>query len=351
MVSYEKTVIIMSFGGTQAPHIIKHSIKHLTDGKALCIPTKKGPINLPIRNEHVYLGVKTGYGHYERSTLLYRIQQAWQSFHRLHRVLISRALALPVRTRFQLWDACIHSVLFYGLSAITLDLRSAHAIRTQVTKELTNTISNSMKKQKLPDPVEQLLTATTKRLQSAQQYLSRLQPAITLLRWSQLLGQDLKHLVMPNPNTSLTAVTLIPRQPITCPICGITYSSLHAMRTHVGKSHPEASKAKLSKAMLANLVVQMSTWHIHATANLNAGTVASNSLRGEHLWGTFINRPAPCSSAAMQRPISRYQLLLKGCSHRQANRLHCQKRAWPHIMPPSLRYPCNSSRQFRNSQN
>ena len=142
MVSYEKTVIIMSFGGTQAPHIIRHSIKQLKDGKALCIPTKKGPINLPIRKEHVYLGVKTGYGHYERSTILYRIQQAWQSFHRLHRVLIR---ALPVRTRFQLWDACIHSVLFYGLSAITLDTRSAHAIRTQVTKELTTPISKSMK--------------------------------------------------------------------------------------------------------------------------------------------------------------------------------------------------------------
>ena len=64
------------------------------------------------------------------------------------------------------------------------------------------------------------------------------------------------------------------------------------------------AKPKLSKALLATLIVQMSTWHIHAAANLNAGTVASNSLGREPSWGTFINRPAPRSSAAMQRPIS-----------------------------------------------
>ena len=30
----------------------------------------------------------------------------------------------------------------------------------------------------------------------------------------------------------------------TCPVCGVTFVSLHALRTHVGKSHPEHSTAK-----------------------------------------------------------------------------------------------------------
>ena len=198
MVSYEKTVIIMSFGGTQAPH---HPAQHeAAKGRQSSLHTHQTRPNQPPHTQGAcLLGCQIGYGHYERSTVLYRTQQAWQSFHRLHRVLISRAL--PVRTRFQLWDACIHSVLFYGLSTITLDTQGAHAIRTQVTKQLRMVARSPAHinheshqqfygKHKLPDPVEQLLTATTKRLQSAQQYLSRLQPAITLLRWKQLLGQE-----------------------------------------------------------------------------------------------------------------------------------------------------------------
>ena len=133
IVSYEKTVIIMSFGGTQAPH---HQAQHkAAKRRQSSLHTHQTRPNQPPHMQGAcLLGCQIGYGHYKRSTVLYRIEQAWQSFHRLHRVLISRAL--PVRTRFQLWDACIHSVLFYGLSAITLDTHSAHAIRTQVTKQL-----------------------------------------------------------------------------------------------------------------------------------------------------------------------------------------------------------------------
>ena len=158
---------------------------------------------------------------------------------------------------------------------------------------------------------------------------------------------------MPNPSTSLTAVTLIPRQPTTCPICGITYSSLHAMRTHVGKSHPEASKAK-TKQSYASKSYRTDEYMAHSCNGKPECRHCGKQFASRRAFmGHFHQQACPVffGSNATHRPISRSPLLLKGCSHRGANRLHCQKRAWPHIMPPSLRYPCNSSRKFRNSQN
>ena len=118
-IAIEKTVIIIALGGTQTTQATKDPIQVSKKGRTIRIPTKAGVLQVPVKREHVYLGVKIGYSNWERSPVAYRIKQSWQ---RLHRTLISKAL--PERSRIRLWVACIRSVLFYGLSTILLDGQS-----------------------------------------------------------------------------------------------------------------------------------------------------------------------------------------------------------------------------------
>ena len=110
-ISTDKTAILLLLGGSSARHALQNRVLPVKADRWLQIPTKTGTIKLPIRKEHKYLGTITGYGRFERSAVSYRVQQAWHTFNRLHRILTSKAL--PLSTRVRLWRSCVGSVLLY----------------------------------------------------------------------------------------------------------------------------------------------------------------------------------------------------------------------------------------------
>ena len=91
-VAFDKTVILLLLGGSSHATAVRGRICRAKAGRQLPVSTANGPVRLPIKREHVYLGVKIGYGSFERATVAYRIQQSWQAFNRLHRALICQAL-------------------------------------------------------------------------------------------------------------------------------------------------------------------------------------------------------------------------------------------------------------------
>ena len=219
----------------------------------LVVSTHSGRVLLPIKKEHTYLGAKISYGHFARATVNYRITQSWAAFNRLHRVLISKALPLSVRLR--LWAACVNTVLLYGLSSLILDSQCATKLRSHVTAHLriiarspahvTHESNHQLyARLQMPDIVQTIRQHTRKRVSLAQRYLFQAQSTQVHDRWTQLLASCETNLEPSPTNTHLTEVTCSLRTTTTCPVCGITYASLHALRTHIGKSHPEHSTAK-----------------------------------------------------------------------------------------------------------
>ena len=71
-VSQDKTVILLSMKGPGVPQLLKTYTTRKGSERQLRICHPRGTLTLPIKASHVYLGVKIGYGRFERETMSYR---------------------------------------------------------------------------------------------------------------------------------------------------------------------------------------------------------------------------------------------------------------------------------------
>ena len=167
----------------------------------------------------------------------HRLQLSWQAFHRLHTFLCSRKL--EVGQRLRLWRACVLSVARYGLTAIRLDEVSASKLRSHVCRQLRiiagnpahlthETNASLATRYSVKDPVQDLYQKALRRIEQSRQNLLHMQSSAVQQRWSQLLSDF---------------ATQVVRIQCSCDVCGQQFGSFHALRTHVGKAHPELSVA------------------------------------------------------------------------------------------------------------
>ena len=94
-ISFEKTVVLMKYTGGKAAWALRkvtHKDKH--GQRFLVLPHFDEKLRIPIKSQHVYLGVVISYQNFEKLTLQYRMKQMWTTFHRLFQVL--RANVVPV---------------------------------------------------------------------------------------------------------------------------------------------------------------------------------------------------------------------------------------------------------------
>ena len=105
-VSTDRTVILLALAGPSYDKVTAPIIRRRRKDRFLRVTTKNGPVKLPIRSSHSYLGIKISYQHYERLTVQYRLQQSWRAFHRLSHFLCSKQLSL--QQKFRLWKTCVH---------------------------------------------------------------------------------------------------------------------------------------------------------------------------------------------------------------------------------------------------
>ena len=252
-VSIDKSVVLLSLKGPHYKRACSAWIRQLAKGRFFCVNTAHGEQLLPIKQDHLYLGVKIGYRQFERNTIAYRIQQSWATFHRLYRVLTSNALSLQVRLR--VWRTCVRPVLLYGLTSMHIDAYSANKLRRHTVKQLRS-LSRSpahithesnealLTRLQESDIVEHIGQVGESRLHLASTAVGELQPSRVHQYWKHLTdGFSAPAAASQSAMAGLTEVTGMLRRATACPICGLYYPSLHAVRTHIGKSHPEASTA------------------------------------------------------------------------------------------------------------
>ena len=293
-VSTDKTLILLALSGQAYDKITAPFTFRKHKDRFLKVSTPSGPVNVPIKQSHKYLEVKIGYQHFERQTVAYRIQQSWQAFHRLACFLWSKKISLQHRLR--LWTACVHSIARYGLDSVGLDEVSAAKYRAHIARQvriisfspgrLTHE-SNLQLHARLciADPVESL----TERVKNCRAHLHHLQPAAVQQRWTTLLSElNLRCAPDHAQKGGLTEITQVAHVACSCDICGQQFLSFHAVRAHIGKTHPESSVA-LTKTSYA---VRSAGSDDHMRFALQGRPQCNKCLRqaaGQHIWPISIS--------------------------------------------------------------
>ena len=134
-ISIAKSVLIISFGGTNYRRLQQHLVQRGEQGFYVCIPRAGGRHSkLPVQKMTTYLGVQMSYTSFEAQTLTHRMTAAKTTFCRLRRWLRSRQLMQ--KTKLHLWHSCIYTTLIYGLFATNLTFTGFYKLNTFIMHNL-----------------------------------------------------------------------------------------------------------------------------------------------------------------------------------------------------------------------
>ena len=289
----DKTVIILRLKGQKAPKLLKEFIVKRGQQRFLSLHRFSQRVLLPIKQSHLYLGVKIGYGRFERETVQYRLSQSWVAFYRLHGLL--KHPLIPLRKRLLLWQTCVWAITRHGLTSTGLDTVSAERLVAQVHRQLRmvarspahvthESNQDLMARLKLTPPLPLLLQQARKRISLVREHLGDLQP-LQVHHWWEVLLKQFGQLAEPKlPSTRLVEVTQVLCVNCTCPTCGQQFPSHHALKVHIGKQHatakPNAPAAPSTKLRTAG----QEQYRQHALAGLPQ---CKHCLRRFHGWPEF----------------------------------------------------------------
>ncbi|OLP78151.1 hypothetical protein AK812_SmicGene41706 [Symbiodinium microadriaticum] len=122
VVNSQKSAILLRLCKGLAPAWRRSHIKKGPDGPFLSFCSPGGTrYNIPLKQEHVYLGLVISYHSSETASVSHRTRAAWATWTRLRPALTSASA--PARDlRLRLWRACVPPTLLYGLHVIRLCL-------------------------------------------------------------------------------------------------------------------------------------------------------------------------------------------------------------------------------------
>ncbi|CAE7197907.1 unnamed protein product [Symbiodinium sp. CCMP2592] len=133
--SLDKTVILIKLKGSQANRIIKeHVSRKLGKGRVIKIATGSGQVELPVVEQHTYLGCQLSYTCSELLTIKHRVRQSWNVFNRLLPSL--RSAGLTRALKLEVWRACAYASLMYGLDCVVSSGAGSVLISKTVARQL-----------------------------------------------------------------------------------------------------------------------------------------------------------------------------------------------------------------------
>ncbi|CAE7253515.1 unnamed protein product [Symbiodinium sp. CCMP2592] len=141
--SLDKTVILIKLKGSQANRIIKEHVSgKLGKGRVIKIATESGQVELPVVEQHTYLGCQLSYTCSELLTIKHRVRQSWNVFNRLLPSL--RSVGLTRALKLEVWRACAYASLMYGLDCVVSSGAGSVLISKTVARQLRMVIKASV---------------------------------------------------------------------------------------------------------------------------------------------------------------------------------------------------------------
>ena len=303
----DKTVILLRLKGKHASQLLREFVVKRGQQRFLSLQRLNQRVLLPIKQSHLYLGIKIGYGRFERETVQYRMSQSWVAFYRLHGLL--KHTQIPLRKRLLLWQTCVWAITKHGLTSMGLDRISAERLVSQVHRQLRMVARSPahvthernedlMIRLNMTPPLRQLLQQSRKRIDLARDHLGALQP-LQVHQWWDVILQQFSQLVEPEPTAfHLAEVTQVLRMSCACPTCGQHFPSHHALRVHIGKQHAPAKPATSTVPPKLRTVGQ-EKYRQHALAGLPQ---CKHCQRKFHGWPEFTSHFATRALHSMGRP-------------------------------------------------
>ena len=289
--SLDKTVVLMQLKGSSAARIRRRYVsKHPKLGVRLRVCTAQGRIELPLVDQHTYLGVKISYGQSEAATVRYRVQQSWKVFNRLMPSL--RSASLPRDLKLAVWRACAFACLMYGLDCIILPPQSAQKLQQVVVRQLRIMLKSPvfitrepaelfLRRIGIQSPAVEVANRIRARVSKCRQGpMAALQPLRTQQRWRYLdeaaaLSQEYAaipvwHDGSTNADTQIRLQEVqaqLPRQ--ICQHCGLSFRTLKALRSHVAQKHSKDTTEPPKVDMVRRTQQQMrKDYMCHASGGL-----------------------------------------------------------------------------------
>ena len=204
-------------------------------GRTLDFGTPGQPLLVPQSTTLKYLGVIVSYQRFEDQTLASRLQSASVTRHRLLKVLHASRF-LPVQKRLQLYMACVRSTALYGIPVIGITPKGVRQLQAFEAKHV-RAIARF--------PVHLTRETTVSLFQRlgllpAMDHMCKmLEKALTApeATWQR---EALERLQILSGGHSVQPASFVTRE-ISCPVCGLYFAGLQAMKIHHTKMHGSPS--------------------------------------------------------------------------------------------------------------
>ena len=131
-----KSAILLRHRGFFIKGWLRRHLIHKPDGDMLRFRSPAGTIyEIPLREQHTYLGIRISYHSQARHAVTYRLQVAQRAWQRLKSILCS-GRHLAQSHRLQLWRTTILPTLLYGIAASNPDSKDIRRVQIMITKQV-----------------------------------------------------------------------------------------------------------------------------------------------------------------------------------------------------------------------
>ena len=237
----KKTVVLFRLEGLQAARTAQKWLIRTHEGLRIKIPRAQGDTLLPVVHTHKYLGCKLSYHAFETATISHRLHVGRTAFIRLRPWLVKRH-SVPLKTKAQVWRACILSSYLHGLSAAGLTQAGLHKLIRRCNSDLRligqspghlthETNADLFHRLGVLDPLRHLQEQWTKSFAR----LHRTQAALTDTDFLKLLPiATVQARVM---SVFEQAQAHIPLWDLPCPYCAQTFAHMSLLNKHMVVTH------------------------------------------------------------------------------------------------------------------
>ena len=209
------------------------------------IGTPFSQIQVGLSQSLTYLGVVFSFDNFELQTMRYRLHQARQAVGRLSRLLFKKR-GLSTKHKIRVYLTCVRSTATYGIHVVGITPKSLQLLSGLEARHLRclagirraeEAISNEelYARFSLNSISEYLIQTSQRRIDTLSAQGPPSFPGAELdLEWQRRIHSSLSNA------TSLLEPSNKPRHPtqaaFECPTCALSFSSLHALRTHFARN-------------------------------------------------------------------------------------------------------------------
>ena len=244
----DKSKLLFKASGRQLAKWLKRSTLKKNGIKYVQIGTPFSLIQVGLAQSLTYLGVVLSFDNFELQTMRHRLHQVRHAVSRLSRLLFKKR-GLSTKHKLRVYLTCVRSTATYGIHVIGVTPKSLQLLSGLEARHLRclagirradEALSNEdlYARFSMLSVSEYLIQASQRRIDSLSAAGPPDFPCAELdLEWQRRIHSNLS-----NPISTLEPSNK-PRHPtqstFECPTCALSFTSLHALRTHYARKHKQ----------------------------------------------------------------------------------------------------------------